>query len=81
MKVYFNPSIRILTESGFGDHRILKLSCSAPPGYVDNRLDCNDLDAEIYPSAPELCDGIDNDCNGQIDEIGTEQLTIFLSGY
>ncbi|MFH1807605.1 MAG: MopE-related protein [Pseudomonadota bacterium] len=31
--------------------------------------DCNDLDARRYPGAAELCnDGIDNNCNGQIDE-------------
>ena len=27
-----------------------------------------ELDADIYPSRPELCDGKDNDCNGQTDE-------------
>ena len=30
--------------------------------------DCDDMDALVFPGAAELCDGLDNDCNGQIDD-------------
>ena len=30
--------------------------------------DCNDKDASIFPGAAEVCDGKDNDCDGQVDE-------------
>jgi len=35
-------------------------------------LDCIDDDITIYPGAPELCDGKDNDCNGEIDDINND---------
>ena len=34
-------------------------------GAAEN-LDCDDLDAAIYPLAPELCDEIDSDCDGSL---------------
>ena len=38
-------------------------------GFSEIQGDCNDSDISIYPGASEVCgDGIDNDCDAQIDE-------------
>ncbi|HNH50214.1 MAG TPA: putative metal-binding motif-containing protein, partial [Myxococcota bacterium] len=42
-------------------------------GYTVEEGDCNDADASIHGSATELCDGVDNNCDGAVDE-GTTSL-------
>ena len=36
-------------------------------GFTED-VDCNDADIQVSPEAMELCDGIDNNCDGNIDE-------------
>ena len=53
---------------GFGDSSVSIQDCVAPVGYVADNTDCDDADNTVYPGAPELCDGLDNNCDGTVDE-------------
>ena len=53
---------------GFGDPSVMVEACEAPEGTVPGATDCDDTDAAVYPDAPEVCDGVDNDCDSVVDE-------------
>lgn len=57
----------------YGNTAITQLAVTQPAGFVDNADDCVDTDPSINPGAVELADGIDNNCDSQVDEgwIGT----------
>jgi len=55
-------------EDGFGDDADLSYACTQPVGHVLEAGDCDDTDGDIRPGISERCDGIDNNCDGAIDE-------------
>ncbi|MEM6930982.1 MAG: putative metal-binding motif-containing protein, partial [Myxococcota bacterium] len=54
-------------QDGFGDPETAVSACEAPDGYVDEAGDCDDSSAAARPGGDEVCDGLDNDCDGQVD--------------
>ena len=53
---------------GYGDASSSAVACTAPSGHIADSGDCDDGDAAIHPAATEICDGVDNDCDGAADE-------------
>ena len=44
------------------------MACSPLSGYIETGGDCDDTESTVFPGAPEICDGLDNDCDGAIDD-------------
>jgi len=45
-----------------------QMRCATWPGYSALNDDCDDTNKDIYPGAPEMCNNIDDNCNGKIDD-------------
>jgi len=50
-------------ETHAGDY-----TCSPVAGWVADNRDCDDGDSNVYVGAPELCNGVDDDCDGTPDD-------------
>lgn len=56
-------------SDNFGSNDSSIYSCVGPPaGFVADNSDCDDNNPNINPNAIEICDGVDNNCDGNIDE-------------
>ncbi|MCB9641858.1 MAG: hypothetical protein H6728_02165 [Myxococcales bacterium] len=64
------PFYKDVDKDTYGDpaEKLDRCAEQQPAGYVANKLDCNDQDDKIKPGVTDGCDGIDDDCDGKIDE-------------
>jgi len=53
---------------GFGDNATGVEQCAQPANTVTIGGDCDDMNDQIYPGATEICDNLDNNCDGNTDE-------------
>jgi hypothetical protein len=72
LRVFF-PDV---DRDGFGDRRATPTAACVPTeGFVENALDCDDTNAGAAPGNLELCNGLDDDCNGVVDDADRTALT------
>lgn len=66
--VSFGTYYADLDGDGYGDALSAVAACGLPAGYTYDPGDCDDLASLIHPEATEICDGADNDCDGDTDD-------------
>lgn len=55
-------------NDGYGNSATQSYRCDAGSGRVANGSDCDDTNLSISPGNAEVCDSIDNDCDGLTDD-------------
>jgi hypothetical protein len=64
----------------YGDATDTTVDCDTPTGYVSDDTDCDDSSAAVHPGAGEYCDGVDDDCDGFVDESALDASTWYADG-
>ena len=54
-------------NDGYGDDSTEIRACVEPPSFAAVGGDCDDRDRFVSPAAAELCNGVDDDCDGVVD--------------
>ncbi|HOY13786.1 MAG TPA: putative metal-binding motif-containing protein, partial [Saprospiraceae bacterium] len=77
-KIDYNPTNIILNvylrfyedfdQDTYGNANTFQDGPTAPVNFVLDNSDCDDTNSAINPAATEVCDLIDNDCDGDVDE-------------
>jgi hypothetical protein len=68
---------------GWGDSERGERACGTPEGFVERGGDCDDTRPDLHPGQEEPCgapNGLDEDCDGLIDECSLKRSALLLSG-
>jgi len=68
LKVCYDKYFADIDGDGFGDVSNDSIACNIPIGYVSDSTDCNDTNPDIHPLLLDICNSIDDNCNGATDE-------------
>lgn len=63
---------------GYGDQTERSESATSPDGWVGIGGDCDDGDASIHPEAVEVCDSVDQDCDGSVDDLAIDAVAWYF---
>lgn len=59
-------------SDGYGAADGAVLTCD-PTGLASSGTDCDDTRDDVHPDASEACDSVDNDCDGEVDEVADQR--------
>jgi len=66
-----------LDGDGYGDPSLSLIACSQPEGFVADDSDCMDTNPEVNPEGEEICDEVDNNCDGVVDNDTSDGITYY----
>lgn len=64
-------------DDGFGDPDETEFTCFPSEGFVGDGTDCDDANGTTFPGSDESCNSVDDDCDGDVDEYGAIDGTIY----
>jgi len=66
-------------SDGHGDPSASVTACEAPSGFIDDQTDCDDAEPLAWTGAQEVCDDVDNDCDGTVDGPDADDAVVWFA--